>query len=297
MTFKYSITLSSFWNLNESLERTLERLIHQNYDAVEMFGEPYNLDLKSLKEIFCSFDLPVCGITGMWGPISEEGRKRNLLSSNNDVLAYSEEYVKECVKMCHLLGGYEVNVCLFADDEFVPSDRNHTLIPQDQKLSLIQKIAIPTLSRLAKFASDYGIELLLEPLNRYSTPYCTTAKEAIEVANQINQPLRLRRNHELSESFGRHYKDIADKAILDNTQKDIAYSGADVACRDNIAYRDFPFVRVAKGKTNFPCAVKDDFIKNGTYECGSCVSYNVNECYPTAADYGPCMRCKIRQAR
>jgi sugar phosphate isomerase/epimerase len=114
MTFKYSITLSSFWNLNESLERTLERLIHQNYDAVEMFGEPYNLDVKSLKEIFCSFDLPVCGITGMWGPISEEGRKGNLLSSNNDVLAYSKEYVKECVKMCHLLGGYEVNVCLFA---------------------------------------------------------------------------------------------------------------------------------------------------------------------------------------
>ena len=36
--------------------------------------------------------------------------------------------------------------------------------------------------------------------------------------------------------------------------------------------RDFPFVKVAKGKNNFTCAVKDDFIRNGTYKCGLCVS-------------------------
>ena len=36
--------------------------------------------------------------------------------------------------------------------------------------------------------------------------------------------------------------------------------------------RDFPFVKVAKGKNNFSCAVKDDFIKNGIYRCGLCGS-------------------------
>jgi ATP-dependent DNA helicase DinG len=53
--------------------------------------------------------------------------------------------------------------------------------------------------------------------------------------------------------------------------------------------RDFPFVRVAKGKNNFTCNVKNDFIINGTYRCGSCVSNNPNECYHTTVDYGPCM--------
>ncbi|MGC2572626.1 MAG: sugar phosphate isomerase/epimerase, partial [Candidatus Nitrosopolaris sp.] len=187
MKFKYSITLSSFRDIKEPLEKTLERLIHQKYNAVEMFGEPYDLDLKYLNDIFCSFEIPVCGITGMWGARSEDGRKRNLLSSNKEVLACSEQYVKDCVKMCNLLGGYEVNICLFADDEFVPLDRNHTLVAQAHKVRLIQKIAIPTLSRLAKYSSDYGIQLLLEPLNRYSTPYCTTAKDAIDIASQINQ--------------------------------------------------------------------------------------------------------------
>ncbi|MGB6532560.1 MAG: helicase C-terminal domain-containing protein [Candidatus Nitrosopolaris sp.] len=53
--------------------------------------------------------------------------------------------------------------------------------------------------------------------------------------------------------------------------------------------RDFPFVKVAKGKNNFTCAVKNDFIINGTYKCGSCVSNNAKECYHKTADYGPCM--------
>jgi ATP-dependent DNA helicase DinG len=63
--------------------------------------------------------------------------------------------------------------------------------------------------------------------------------------------------------------------------------------------RDFPFLKVAKGKNNFICAVKEDFIRNGTHKCGTCLS---NECYHTSADYGPCMsnkdfrksRCKYR---
>ena len=53
--------------------------------------------------------------------------------------------------------------------------------------------------------------------------------------------------------------------------------------------KDFSFVKVAKGKNNFSCAVKQDFIKNGTYKCGLCISNNVNECYHTTADYGPCV--------
>ena len=69
--------------------------------------------------------------------------------------------------------------------------------------------------------------------------------------------------------------------------------------------RDFPFVKMAKGKKNFICAVKEDFIRNGTYKCGLCVSNKVNECYHTTADYGPCMsnesfrheNCKYRTYR
>ena len=53
--------------------------------------------------------------------------------------------------------------------------------------------------------------------------------------------------------------------------------------------RDFPYLKVAKGKNNFACLVKEDFIKNGTYKCGICISDNANECHHTTVEYGPCM--------
>jgi Rad3-related DNA helicase len=53
--------------------------------------------------------------------------------------------------------------------------------------------------------------------------------------------------------------------------------------------RDFPYLKVAKGMSNFPCLVKEDFINNGTYRCGVCVSDDVNECYHTTVEYGPCI--------
>lgn len=186
MAFRYCITLSSFRHIAEPFEKILETLKHQGYDAVEMFGEPSKVDLKRLSQTFDSFNVPVCGITGMWGSISEEGRKRKLLSLETDVVAYSEEYVKKCIKMCQELGGHEMNVCLFADDKSLVFDRNHGMVPEDEKRNILQKRGIPILSKLSNFAKDHDIQLLLEPLNRYSTPYCTTATDAISIACQMD---------------------------------------------------------------------------------------------------------------
>lgn len=185
MVFKYSITLSSFRNI-ESLEQTLERLVKQGYDAVDMFGDPDNIDLKSLKDTFQSFDIPVAGVTGIWGSIDSDGRKRRLLISEPSIVTSSQKYVQQCIDMCYSLGGEKINICLFVDEELVTLDRNHNLISEDQKAPIIQK-AIPILSKLSRFAKERGIQVLLEPLNRYSTPYCTTANDAVCIAEQINQ--------------------------------------------------------------------------------------------------------------
>ena len=49
--------------------------------------------------------------------------------------------------------------------------------------------------------------------------------------------------------------------------------------------RDFPFLKVAKGKNNFTCEVKDDFIRNRTYKCNPCGLRA--ECPHTTVEYGP----------
>lgn len=53
--------------------------------------------------------------------------------------------------------------------------------------------------------------------------------------------------------------------------------------------KDFPYVKAAKGKNNFPCLLKQDFIDNGNYQCGICASDNANECYHTTVEYGHCL--------
>ena len=180
---KYAITLASFRKI-EPIEDTLATLVKQGYDAIEMFGEPNEVDTKKLLDSLNSYGLSVCGVTGMWGSISSDGWKRKLLSSDPMLVQGSEQYVIDCLEMCNVLGGHEMNVCLFADD-MLGVDRTHRIISANEK-ELFAAKAIPIMKRLCRKAEDYGIQLVLEPLNRYSTPYCATAKDAITIAQQVD---------------------------------------------------------------------------------------------------------------
>jgi D-psicose/D-tagatose/L-ribulose 3-epimerase len=180
---KYAITLASFRKI-EPIEETLATLAKQGYDSMEMFGEPNEVDAKKLLDSLKSYDLSVCGVTGMWGSISSDGWKRRLLSSDPTLVQASEQYVVDCLNLCNILGGRETNICLFADDTR-GVDRTHRTISTNEK-ELFAAKAVPVMNRLCRKAADYGIELLLEPLNRYSTPYCATAKDAIAIAQQVD---------------------------------------------------------------------------------------------------------------
>ena len=180
---RYAITLASFRNI-EPIEDTLATLARQGYDAMEMFGEPGDVDAKKLLDSLQSYGLPICGVTGMWGSISRNGWKRRLLSSDPAIVQASEQYVMDCLQLCNIIGGHEMNICLFADDTR-GVDRTHRIITANEKEIFAAK-AIPLLKRLTRRAADYGIELLLEPLNRYSTPYCANATDALAIANQVD---------------------------------------------------------------------------------------------------------------
>lgn len=180
---KYAITLASFRKI-EPIEDTLAVLTKQGYDAIEMFGEPTEVDRKKLLDSLKSYRLAVCGVTGMWGSISSDGWKRRLLSSDHSLVEASEQYVIDCLKLCNTLGGHEMNVCLFTDD-IKGADKTHSIISANEK-ELFAAKAVPIMKSLCKSAVDYGIQLVLEPLNRYSTPYCATAKDAIAITQQVD---------------------------------------------------------------------------------------------------------------
>ena len=135
MEMKYSVTLSSFTEIFESLIQALPMLKQLGYDAIEFIGEDNSKkELLSFTEALTSYDLKVSGVTGMWGNFSSTASSRRLLSVDIDMVKTAKKYVIRCIEICRLLGGQEFNVCLFADPGTTMSDFNHRLLSHEQKL-------------------------------------------------------------------------------------------------------------------------------------------------------------------
>jgi sugar phosphate isomerase/epimerase len=172
MTLSYAITLSSFMNIQDNDMQTLENLSQLGLTEVELYGEPDDMDWNYFKDLLNSYNIRVIGITGMWGKSSSNGWKRRLLSNDKSILKYSEEYVLKCIRLCNYLGGNQINLCLFSDPIY-SFDLTHRNVVHNNKTKRLSS-CVPLLNQLLKFAKEFGVTLMIEPLNRYSTPYCST---------------------------------------------------------------------------------------------------------------------------
>ncbi|HJR85509.1 MAG TPA: sugar phosphate isomerase/epimerase family protein [Nitrososphaeraceae archaeon] len=157
---------------------------NHGFNTVEVYGEPDLIDFTNLKDQINSLSIDVSGITGMWGMSSANYSSRNLITTDSNSLIAAQNYVKKCVTLCHELGGKTFNICLFSDIPLI-SDGNHKHLPQDKKRKVIYSLVNP-LRDLAKHANEYDVNLVIEPLNRYSTPVCTNSEDAKYIVNQVN---------------------------------------------------------------------------------------------------------------
>lgn len=179
---KFSITIDSFTKI-ESLENTIKGLVELGINNIELSGDPSNFNLKKNFELFNTFSVSILGVTGKW--TSSKGMiSPILLTSDPHILSYSKNYVKECIKICNFFGGSIFNICLLSD-YVLKKDWNHEMIPNKEKKKLLKR-SVNILSELTRFSKDFGVYLLLEPLNRYSTPFCCNTADAIFVTSNLN---------------------------------------------------------------------------------------------------------------
>lgn len=179
---KFSITIDSFTKI-ASLENTIKGLVELGINNIELSGDPSNFNLKKNFELFNTFSVSILGVTGKW--TSSKGMiSPILLTSDPHILSYSKNYVKECIKICNFFGGSIFNICLLSDYH-LKKDWNHEMIPNKEKKKLLKK-SVNILSELTRFSKDFGVYLLLEPLNRYSTPFCCNTADAMFVTSNLN---------------------------------------------------------------------------------------------------------------
>ncbi|WP_148686670.1 sugar phosphate isomerase/epimerase family protein [Candidatus Nitrosocosmicus hydrocola] len=177
MTFSYSITLSSFLKLQKDFKLIFDDLVHAGFSNVEMFGEPDETNRLHFKDLLSVHNIHVTGVTGMWGKSSINGWKRRLLSNDPSMVKCSVDYIFKCIELCNYFGGNKINICLLSDP-INYLDVTHNNVREKEKSTLLEK-CIPVLKKLSLFAKDYDVELVIEPLNRYSTPYCCNYQDAL----------------------------------------------------------------------------------------------------------------------
>ena len=203
----FSITIDSFINI-ESLENTIESLVELGIRNIEVSGDPSNSSRKNL-ELFNTYSVSVLGVTGKW-TASKGMITPILLTSDLHLLTYSKNYVKECVKLCNFFGGSIFNICLLSD--YDPKiDRNHEIISNKEKKKLLKR-SIGVLSELTNFSKDFGVSLLIEPLNRYSTPFCCNTADAIFILSKLN-------NDYFSILLDTYHMNIEEKDFSDSINK------------------------------------------------------------------------------
>lgn len=203
----FSITIDSFTNI-ESLENTIESLVKLGIRNIEVSGDPSNSSRKNI-ELFNTYSISVLGVTGKW-TASKGMITPILLTSDLHLLTYSKNYVKECVKLCNFFGGSIFNICLLSD--YDPKiDRNHEIISNKEKKKLLKK-SIGVLSELTNFSKDFGVSLLIEPLNRYSTPFCCNSADAIFIMSKLN-------NDYLSILLDTYHMNIEEKDFANSINK------------------------------------------------------------------------------
>lgn len=203
----FSITIDSFTNI-ESLENTIESLVELGIRNIEVSGDPSNSSRKNL-ELFNTYSVSVVGVTGKW-TASKGMITPILLTSDVHLLSYSKNYIKECVKLCNFFGGSIFNICLLSD--YDPKiDRNHEMISNKEKMKLLKR-SIGVLSELTNFSKDFGVSLLIEPLNRYSTPFCCNTADAIFILSKLN-------NDYFSILLDTYHMNIEEKDFSDSINK------------------------------------------------------------------------------
>ncbi len=60
-------------------------------------------------------------------------------------------------------------------------------IDEPHRLARIQRVLVG-LKEAGDYAAQHGVEFAIEPLNRFETDFCNTARQAVELATQVGSP-------------------------------------------------------------------------------------------------------------
>lgn len=157
------------WMRAEPIEATVKRIAELGYDRLEIAGEPDYYDTDKIGKLLKDYGL------GCWGSVTLMMEKRNLLAGDPEQRSISVQYVKDVVKMVHELDGQMVSVVPGTVGKLVPDAR-----PEEE-----WKWAIEGMKEIYEYAEPLGIQLGIEPINRFETYFINRGDQALALAKEV----------------------------------------------------------------------------------------------------------------
>lgn len=143
------------------------------FDAVEIPVEyPENIDAKKVKAALVQNGLEAI-VCGAFGP------SRDLTNDDAEVRKNCLNYIRECLDLCN-----EWDANFLAGPMYSAVGKARMVPPEQRKLEWER--AVTNLYKVCLMAHARGLQIALEPLNRFESDMVNTAEDVLRLVNDIN---------------------------------------------------------------------------------------------------------------
>jgi sugar phosphate isomerase/epimerase len=154
------------WMRAEPLAATLDRISRLGYEYLEIQGTPADYDTQDVRQQLKKYGIKC------WGSVTLMLGTRNLLAVDEDERASSVQYVKDVITMVKELDGQMVSVVPGTVGKIMPGAR-----PEEE-----WEWAVASMQECYEHAQAAGIQLGIEPINRFETYFINRGDQALALA-------------------------------------------------------------------------------------------------------------------
>jgi sugar phosphate isomerase/epimerase len=157
------------WMKVEPLEVTVRRMAKYGYTSLEIQGEPYKYDTRTVRAL-----LDAHGVR-CWGSVTLMLDDRNLLAADEARRARSIQYTKDCITMVMELGGAVISIVPSTVGKIVPDST-----PENEWAWVVA-----SMKEIYDHSQRCGVRIGIEPINRFETYFINRGAQALALAEAV----------------------------------------------------------------------------------------------------------------
>ncbi len=167
----------NLWNwtaaFDESKTSYIEKAAALGFTAVEIGMEKSIFDSAAVKKVIDNHHLQVTLCAAL-------GKGRDISNFDETVRKETKKYMLECFQT-----GEKIGANLFVGPVFAGGGKTHLLNPEDKKKEW--NLAVTGLQEMADIAANYGMNIGIEPINRYRTSVVNTVDQVLQMIEDIGK--------------------------------------------------------------------------------------------------------------